>query len=33
VRDPFGHEWFVGHSLEAMAPEEMQRRYTALMNG
>jgi len=33
VRDPFGHEWMVGHSIEELTPEEMQRRYTALMNG
>ena len=32
VRDPFGHEWMVGHSIEEVTPEEMQRRYTALMN-
>ncbi len=31
VRDPFGHEWMLGHEIEAMSPEEMQRRYTALM--
>ena len=31
VRDPFGHEWLIGHSLEEMSPEEMQRRYTAMM--
>jgi PhnB protein len=31
VRDPFGHEWNVGHSLEELSPEEMQRRYTRLM--
>lgn len=30
VRDPFGHEWLIGHSIEEVAPEEMQRRYTAL---
>lgn len=30
VRDPFGHEWLVGHSLEQLSPEEMQRRYTKL---
>jgi PhnB protein len=28
VRDPFGHEWNVGHSIEDVSPEEMQRRYT-----
>lgn len=33
VRDPFGHDWLLGHSIEEMAPEEMQRRYTALMTG
>ena len=33
VRDPFGHTWLIGHSIEAVAPEEMQRRYTALMSG
>lgn len=32
VRDPFGHRWNIGHSIEAMEPEEMQRRYTAMMN-
>lgn len=31
VRDPFGHEWLIGHSLEELTPEEMQRRYTAMM--
>lgn len=31
VRDPFGHTWLLGHSIEKVTPEEMQRRYTALM--
>ncbi|MBQ5945891.1 VOC family protein [Massilia sp. ST3] len=31
VRDPFGHRWNIGHSIEKLSPEEMQRRYTALM--
>jgi PhnB protein len=31
-RDPAGHRWSVGHSIEEVAPEEMQRRYTAMMN-
>ena len=31
VRDPFGHEWLVGHSIEKVTPEEMQRRYDDLM--
>lgn len=33
VIDPFGHVWLIGHSIEEVSPEEMQRRYTALMNG
>ena len=33
VRDPFGHEWLIGHSIEEVSPEEMQRRYDALMAG
>ena len=31
VRDPFGHEWNIGHSIETVSPEEMQRRYDELM--
>jgi PhnB protein len=31
IRDPFGHEWLIGHHLEDMSPEEMQRRYDAVM--
>jgi PhnB protein len=31
VRDPFGHRWLIGHSIESMTTDEMQRRYTALM--
>ena len=31
VRDPFGHEWLIGHSIEDVAPEEMQRRYDKMM--
>lgn len=30
IRDPFGHEWMIGHEIEKVAPEEMQRRYTAM---
>lgn len=33
VRDPFGHEWMIGHEIEKVTPEEMQRRYDALMKG
>jgi len=31
VRDPFGHEWLLGHETEQVPVEEMQRRYTQLM--
>lgn len=30
LRDPFGHTWLIGHSIETLSPDEMQRRYTAL---
>ena len=30
VIDPFGHRWNIGHSIEEVTPEEMQRRYVAL---
>jgi len=30
VRDPFGHTWMIGHSIEKVEPEEMQRRYDAM---
>jgi uncharacterized glyoxalase superfamily protein PhnB len=33
VRDPFGHEWNIGHEIEKLAPEEMQRRYDAMLKG
>lgn len=31
VFDPYGHRWLIGHSIEEVAPQEMQRRYDALM--
>jgi PhnB protein len=31
IRDPFGHRWLVGQSIEQVSPEEMQRRYTKMM--
>ena len=31
VRDPFGHEWLIGHDIEDVTPEEMQRRMTDMM--
>lgn len=33
LRDPFGHAWLLGHSIEKVEPEEMQRRYTAMVSG
>lgn len=32
VRDPFGHQWLIGHSIETLTPEEMQRRFNALFD-
>lgn len=33
VRDPFGHEWNIGHEIEKVTPQEMQRRYDEMMRG
>jgi PhnB protein len=30
VRDPFGHRWNIGHSIEDVSAEEMQRRFVEL---
>ncbi len=32
LRDPFGHTWLLGHEIEKLTSEEMQRRYTAMFN-
>ncbi len=29
-RDPFGHEWMIGHNIEKVDLVEMQRRYTEM---
>lgn len=29
LRDPFGHEWLLGHPIEDVSREEMQRRFEA----
>ncbi len=29
--DPFGHRWNIGHSIEDVPTDEMQRRYTAML--
>lgn len=31
VRDPFGHRWLIGHDIEEVPVDEMQRRYEALL--
>jgi PhnB protein len=31
VFDPFGHRWSISHQIEAVSPEEMQRRYDELL--
>jgi len=28
VRDPSGHRWNIGHQIEQISPDEMQKRYT-----
>lgn len=33
IIDPFGHRWNIGHSIEAVDPVEMQKRFTKLMGG
>jgi len=33
VRDPFGHEWLLQHETEKVSPEEMQRRWDAMLCG
>lgn len=30
VLDPFGHEWYLGSTIETVSPEEMQRRFAAM---
>lgn len=32
VRDPFGHRWNIGHSIEEVSSDETQRRYTEMLN-
>ena len=33
IRDPFGHRWSIGHHIETVSPEEIQRRYRELIKG
>jgi PhnB protein len=32
LRDPFGHEWTTSQELEWMSPDEMQRRWNAMVS-
>ena len=32
-KDPFGHEWYVGHTIEEVSPAEMQRRWETSVGG
>lgn len=29
IRDPFGHEWLLGHQTEQVSPDEIHRRFDA----
>jgi uncharacterized glyoxalase superfamily protein PhnB len=31
LRDPFGHEWTISEEIEKVSPEEMQRRWNAMV--
>jgi len=31
IRDPLGHRWNIGHSIEEVSTDEMQRRYTEVL--
>jgi len=31
LRDPFGHRWNIGHHIEDVSFDEMQQRYTKMM--
>mgnify|MGYP005742885653 CR=1 FL=1 len=33
LRDPYGHEWMLGSSIEEVSNEEMQRRFTEMCTG
>ena len=32
VRDPFGYDWLIGHAIEEIGTEEMQKRYTEMLS-
>lgn len=31
VQDPFGHKWMIQHEIEKVAPDEMQKRWDAMV--
>ncbi len=31
IRDPFGHRWNIGHHIENVSTDEMQQRYTRML--
>ncbi len=33
IADPFGHQWSLGTHVEDVEPEEMERRFKAMMGG
>ncbi len=33
LRDPFGHRWNIGHNIEDVSPDEVQRRYNEMVEG
>ncbi len=32
VRDPFGHEWLIGHEIEKLSNEAIQQRFTEMLS-
>lgn len=33
IRDHFDYDWLIGHAIKEVEPEEMQRRYAAMLSG
>ncbi len=31
IRDPFGHQWMIQHEIEKVSPEDMQKRWDAML--
>ena len=31
IKDPFSHQWMIQHKIEQVAPEEMQKRWDAMV--